>query len=67
MTCMDTCCRPEHDIEYRTLGTRQIGATRKPHTCDSCGEEIPVGSPCRTVTALVDGDFWSVYLHRMCD
>lgn len=64
--CYDTCCRPEQEISYRLLGGRLVRSSRKPHKCDSCSEAIPVGSPCRTVSALVDGEFWSVYLHSMC-
>lgn len=39
-------------------------AARTAHTCVACRQEIPAGAPCRTETALADGEFWSGYFHN---
>lgn len=63
MHCYDTCCRPDPEITSATLSLREVKATRKPHQCTDCGGEILVGSPARTIAALIDGEFWSAYRH----
>lgn len=39
----------------RTIGQKWIAATRKPHTCGSCGGEIPTGETCRLTTFTIAG------------
>lgn len=63
MRCYDTCCRPDPEITSVTLSRRTVKATRKPHQCADCGGEIQAGSPACTIAALIDGEFWSAYLH----
>lgn len=61
--CTDTCCVPEADVEYRLLRRGYVRRTRKPHTCSSCGREIPAGQPAYTVAVLSEGRVFTDYWH----
>lgn len=46
---------------------RQIKATRKDRTCESCEKPIPAGSPAFYGAGLTDdGDFYSWHAHPDC-
>lgn len=66
MKCYDTCCQPEHDIEYTVLSRRYPRATRKVHTCTYCGQSIPVGSDCYVTNVLSESRVFSDYRHQIC-
>lgn len=50
------------------VSTRDIKATRKPHTCDWCGEPIAMGAPAHYWAGMDDeaGEFCYGYMHREC-
>lgn len=66
-TCTDSCCRPEPGIYAMVLSRRSIKATRTVHTCAGCYREIPAGSRCQSMAAMVDGDFYTEYRHHPYD
>jgi hypothetical protein len=66
MTCTDTCCHPEPEIEYRVLSRRRVKAARTVHPCAYCRQEIAVGCPCLVTALLADGRFYAEYRHRRC-
>lgn len=43
---------------------RKIVKTRKPHKCEGCFEEVPVGTEITNCTGVYEGDFYNYY---MCD
>lgn len=65
--CHDSCCQPDPGIYAVVLSRRQVRATRTPHTCAECGREIPAGSSCQSMAALVDGEFYTEHRHHPYD
>lgn len=45
---------------------RDIKATRKNQTCESCGQVIAVGSPAIYSAAKEDGEFFAWHAHPEC-
>lgn len=45
---------------------RKINDTRKPHQCEWCPEEIPVGDPAYYRAYTFEGAFHSAYMHPEC-
>ena len=43
-----------------------IRATRRPHLCDGCDQQIVVGSPATRWRGLCDGEFVSAIWHAEC-
>lgn len=46
--------------------SKKIKKTRKPHRCEYCGAEIPVGSSCDNEVGTFEGDFNNYYLCNRC-
>jgi hypothetical protein len=44
-------------IDVLVLDRRWIKQARKSHTCNSCNDQIPAGTPYRRTAVLVDGEF----------
>lgn len=45
---------------------RQVNATRKPHRCAYCGNEIPTGSPALNEYGIYDSRSFSRYACEVC-
>lgn len=46
---------------------RRIKATRKPHYCDGCYQDLPVGSSCLAIAQVFEGEFNSLHLCGPCE
>jgi hypothetical protein len=45
---------------------RTVKSSRKPHYCEQCGKQIPVGSSYVYGAGVFDGDFGVVHEHSDC-
>lgn len=45
---------------------RTVKTSRKPHYCEQCGKQIPIGSSYVYGAGVFDGDFSAVHEHEDC-